>query len=138
MNIKLETFTGIRDVWDEFSEKIFGTKILSDGDVQKQSEEFFDKKAINMDEYTISRTNRIVKNTYNIKNASYVVTVNYIVPIYSNDDINYKIEKVYLNKQDKMTLRKIKNHLLELSDRLKYSDFKIKRLSKQTNREPKK
>lgn len=138
MNIKLETFTGIRDVWDEFSEKIFGTKILTDGDVQKQSEEFFDKKTINMDEYTISRTNRIVKNTYDIKNASYVVTVNYIVPIYSNDDINYKIEKVYLNKQDKMTLKKIKTHLLGLSDRLKYSDFKIKRLSKQTNREPKK
>ena len=30
-----------------FFEKIFGTKILTDGDVQKRSEEFFDKKTIN-------------------------------------------------------------------------------------------
>lgn len=137
LNIDIETLTGIKNVLDGISEKIFGTKILTDGVVEEKLLELNleDEVKINseFDEYTINRVDKIIKKKYKIKDATYIIAVKYIVPIYSSEENYYEIKNLYLkNKNDKEELKFIRKQLKQLSKKLKCSNLKIKKLTKCT------
>lgn len=135
--MEIETLTGIKNVLDGISEKIFGTKILTDGVVEEKLLELNleDEVKINseFDEYTINRVDKIIKKKYKIKDATYIITIKYIVPIYSSEENYYEIKNFYLkNKNDKEELKFIRKQLKQLSKKLKCSNLKIKHLTKCT------
>ena len=67
MNKRIETLTGIKNVWDEFSEKVFGSKIMTDGTIKEQIEKFSLEDKIKLtskfDKYTIIRSDQIEKKS---------------------------------------------------------------------------
>ena len=134
MNKRIETLTGIKNVWDEFSEKVFGSKIITDGIIKEQIEKFSLEDKIKLtskfDKYTIIRSDQIEKKVFEIENATYIIVIDYIMPIYERKTI-YKVSEVYLeNDIDKDKLKSIRTKLSRLS--LNYSDSKIKRLANKT------
>lgn len=134
MNKRIETLTGIKNVWDEFSEKVFGSKIMTDGIIKEQIEKFSLEDKIKLtskfDKYTIIRSDQIEKKVFEIENATYIIVIDYIMPIYERKTI-YKVSEVYLeNDIDKDKLKSIRTKLSRLS--LNYSDSKIKRLANKT------
>ena len=134
MNKRIETLTGIKNVWDEFSEKVFGSKIMTDGIIKEQIEKFSLEDKIKLtskfDKYPIIRSDQIEKKVFEIENATYIIVIDYIMPIYERKTI-YKVSEVYLeNDIDKDKLKSIRTKLSRLS--LNYSDSKIKRLANKT------
>lgn len=134
MNKKIETLTGIKNVWDEFSEKIFGSKIMTDGTIKEQVVKFLPDDKIKLiskfDKYTIICSDRIEKKIFEIENATYIIVIDYIIPIYEKKPF-YDISEVYLdNEISKDKLKIIRTNLSKLS--IKYSNFKIKRLANKT------
>ena len=134
MNKRIETLTGIKNVWDEFSEKVFGSKIMTDGTIKEQIEKFSLEDKIKLtskfDKYTIIRSDQIEKKVFEIENATYIIVIDYIMPIYERKTI-YKVFEVYLeNDINKDKLKSIRTKLSRLS--IKYSDSKIKRLANKT------
>ncbi len=134
MNKRIETLTGIKNVWDEFSEKVFGSKIMTDGTIKEQIEKFSLEDKIKLtskfDKYTTIRSDQIEKKVFEIENATYIIVIDYIMPIYERKTI-YKVSEVYLeNDINKDKLKSIRTKLSRLS--LNYSDSKIKRLANKT------
>lgn len=134
MNKRIETLTGIKNVWDEFSEKVFGSKIMTDGTIKEQIEKFSLEDKIKLtskfDKYTTIRSDQIEKKVFEIENATYIIVIDYIMPIYERKTI-YKVSEVYLeNDINKDKLKSIRTKLSRQS--LNYSDSKIKRLANKT------
>ena len=73
---------------------------------------------------------KLKKKVFEIENATYIIVIDYIMPIYERKTI-YKVSEVYLeNDINKDKLKSIRTKLSRLS--IKYSDSKIKRLANKT------
>ncbi len=131
MNKKVEVLIGTKNVFGELSEKIFGSKIMTDGFVKEKELKFSLNDKIKLtskfDKYTIIRSDQIEKKVYEIENATYIIVIDYVMPIYEKKPF-YEISEIYLeNNINKNELKLIRNKLSKLS--INCSNFKIKHLA---------